>query len=214
MLESLGFPNLLALSLRHLQMDDLRVLGLFPGLESLEVWQSENVRSLAGLELLRGLRSLSLSELGALPTLAPIAAHPHLEELLLAGGIWKDQILACGFGPLAELRELRKLGLYNVRGATDLGPLLGFTRLARLDVATAFFPVEAVARLAKRYPFWAKPRPWLVSHDSIEAKCGRCGGGQVLLLLQRKKRLWCSSCDAVRLQKTLQAFEALIGEPG
>lgn len=214
LLVSLGFPHVRALSLSHLHMEDLRVLAVFPHLEDLEIWQSEDVQSLAGLERVRGLRSLSLFELGILPTLEPIAALSHLEELLLAGGVWKHQKLACDLGPLAELRELKKLALHNVRGATDFGPLLGFNRLVWLDVATALFPVEEVARLAKRYPFWAKQRPWLRSHDYAETKCERCGGGQVLLLLRRKKAVWCPSCDTARLQKTLRAFEALFEEQG
>lgn len=140
-LSEAGFSDLRALSLRHFRSDDLKVLKAFPRLEILEVWQSEQVRSLDGLEALRELRWLALNELGPLPSLSPVAQIAScLEELTLTGGVWKDQILAQDFEPIAALKGLRKLTLLNVRGPSRLTPILGLPQLRELSLATALFP--------------------------------------------------------------------------
>jgi hypothetical protein len=198
------------LSLRHLHSDSLDVLRAFTGLERLEVWQSEQVTSLTGIEVVPGLRSISLSELGTIQSLAPVAKLEHISELLLMGGVWKDQQLACDFTPLAALSALERLTLTNVRGATDLSPLLSFRQLEHLHLATDRFPVDEIARVAATYDFWRRNRPWVVKPEDSATLCDRCGSRLTFLFLQRKKRTWCETCDRERFGKVLGWFEALI----
>lgn len=204
-LVSLGFARLRSLSLRHLRTSDLKLCKAFPRLECLEIWQSETVISIEGISALQQIRWLCLSELGLLPSLEPLSALNSIEELFLSGGIWKDQRLLGDFSPLAALQNLRLLSITNVRGPTDLTPLLGFSQLEELGFATALFPVHEVARLAARYPFWARKRPWLRPLNYLEG-CSGCGGERKILLLQRKKRIWCERCETERLGRILETL--------
>lgn len=213
-LVELGFGDLQSLSLRHLRTDDLAPLKGFPRLTILEVWQSEHVHSLAGLEALKELRWLALHELGPLPSLVPISdLASTLEELLLMGGMWKDQKLSGDFKPLAALKGLRRLTLLNVRGPVDLSPITNLPKLEYLSLATALFPIDQVARVAAAYPFWREQRPWLKRLRMPEQDsdgCSRCGAARSFLHLQRRKRIWCEQCDGARMEKLLADFDRTI----
>ncbi|MBN8731572.1 MAG: hypothetical protein J0L64_13590 [Acidobacteria bacterium] len=206
----IGFPNLRSLNLRFLRAPDLQVLRWFPSVRQLEVWQSNKVTSLSGLEHLPHLNWLLLSELGPLPTLEPIRICAKLESFALTGGIWKPQKLEESFAPIATLRRLRHLMLWGLRGPSDLGPLLDFPALEYLHLPPAPFPLEEVARVAARYPFYAAARPWLVEFEQDMEGCSRCGSKRTLLFLMRKRRFWCKHCDAAKLQRILNEFEALV----
>src|SRR5690606_29934887 len=86
-----SLPRLTALSLRHADADDLAFLSGFDTLETLTVWQSPKLKRLDGIETLSRLTSLILSDLGAIESLAPLAALRGLRSLALTGGIWKTQ---------------------------------------------------------------------------------------------------------------------------
>jgi len=159
-LVSMGFGRLRSLSLRGLNAKDLTNLEGFPHLENLEVWQSGEVTSLA-----------------------PLSALDRLRELFLSGGVWKRQKLSGDFRPLAELRNLQRLTITNIRGPEDFTPLLTFRRLEHLFVATALFPIPEIARLAARYPFRHRQRPWLQPVNAGSDGCAQCGGARKLLLL-------------------------------
>jgi len=215
-LVSLGFDHLRSLTLRDLRASDLALVGAFPHLVSLSIWQSAKVTSLSGIQALPGLRRLSLSELGPLPSLVPLSALQGLQELHLTGGVWKDQKLSGDFTPLASLENLRRLTITNVRGPLDLTPISRYQHLQQLFLATALFPVREVARIAAAYSFWHQQRPWLHSlprSGGVEG-CSRCGGGQTLLLLQRTRGIWCEQCDADKLGRILAKFEQLIQQCG
>ena len=205
----IGGQRLRSLGLRELRSSDLSILNHFPLLENLMIWQSAAVQSLTGIEQSQQLRRLCLSEVGPLSSLRPLSALGALEDLLLTGGVWNDQRLSGDFSPLASLRNLKRLTIAGLRGPTDVTPLLGFDKLEYLWFPTARYPRQQVARLAARYPFWASPRPWVVSVGNPEG-CEACGSDRVLLLLQRSKRIWCEHCDAVRLERTLAEFDTLI----
>ncbi|MBL8218724.1 MAG: hypothetical protein JNL62_05825 [Bryobacterales bacterium] len=204
-----SWEDLRGVSLRHLQEGDLAWLERCPRLEILEVWQSQRVRSLSGLERLQHLRCLALWELGPLPTLAPVAGLAgSLEELILSGGIWKAQELLGDLGPIAQLRNLQKL-ILCVRGPEDLGPILDLPRLSELSLPTAAYSLEEVAKVAASYEFWRKERPWIQRLEDPDG-CPKCGRPRSGLYLRRKKRIWCEVCDAVKLAKVLGDFERLI----
>lgn len=206
----IGLPNLRALSLRFLRAPDLQLLRWFPLMKQLEVWQSNKVTSLSGLEHLPDLNWLCLSELGPLPTLEPLRNCTKLESFALTGGFSKLQKLEGSHEPIATLRRLRHLMLYALRGPSDLGPLLDFPELECLHLPPAPYPLEEVARVAARYPFYAAARPWLVPLEYDRDGCSRCGRKRTFLFLKRKRVNWCEDCDAAKLQRILNEFEALI----
>lgn len=210
---SLGFGKLRSLSLRHLRAKDLTCLASFPQLENLDVWQSESVQSLKGIDSLQHLKWLSLMELGPLPSLEPLICLSKLAELSLSGGVWKFQQLEGDFAPVAALKSLRRLSITSFRGPTDVSPLLGLPLLEDLHIPTALIPVPEVAKLAASYPFWRRKQPWiyrLPSRTYDPKGCPKCGEIRIMLLLQRKKRMWCESCDSVRLKKVLEDLEEQI----
>jgi hypothetical protein len=209
-LVSLGFDRIRSLSLRHLRARDLGMLAHFPQLENFEVFQSETVISIDGIQALQRVRWLAFQELGPLASLEPLTRMHSIEEFFLLGGMWKNQKLLGDFAPLASLTNLRRLAITSVRGPTDLSPLLAFEHLQHLWFPTALFPVPEVARLAARYPFWSEQRPWLQRLEQDPDGCSRCGRPRIFLLLQRKKRVWCEHCDHDRLGRVLDAFESLI----
>ncbi len=208
-LAQIGFANLRALSLRHLRAQDLHVLRLFPQIENVRIWQSNPVTSLEGLQSLPNLRICELTELGTLPSLEPVASHTGLTSLCLSSGIWKSQQVIGDLSPIGILSELRQLILV-VRGPADFTPLHRLAKLEWLHFSPALAPVSEVAKLAARFPFWATNKPWLHHFNGDAEGCARCGSKRTFLYLQRKKRVWCSQCDAQRLNKILDEFESLI----
>jgi hypothetical protein len=90
--------------------------------------------------------------------------------------------------------NLRALSLRHLR-ATDLQVLVHFPQLKRL---------------AARFPCWSKYKPWLCRFDQDMKGCAKCGTKRTFLFLERKKRIWCSECDADRLGKVLSEFDSLI----
>ncbi len=204
-LAALGFDQLRGMSLRELESADLRWLEHFPGLRYLEIWQSPKVRSLAGLETARGLRWLNLWDLGRVEDLGPLGELTELEVLHWSGGVWKAAVAAERLAPLAKL-DLRGLVVGNVAGIRDVGALLGYRRLEVLWAPTAMLPVGEVARLAAAYPWWAKEEPWVDRNRESNPACRQCGGGQVMLLLAKKKRYWCERCEGEKLAAALEEF--------
>ncbi len=200
-LHRIPVPNLRRLSLQHFKGLDLTFVQAFKELEFFEVCQSEQTISLDGIQALRRLRWLSISEVGPLLSLEPLAALEEIEDLFLTSGMWKTQRVLGDLKPLASLKNLRRLALTGA-GPEDLSALLGFTRLEQLWVATALLPMREVARLAAAYPFWGKLRPWLRPPEGSGRQCSRCGGREALLLLRRTKRRWCESCDGGRGWRT------------
>jgi len=204
---ALGLGQLRSLCLRDIDASDLGMLSSFPDLEELQVWQSRKITRLDGIETATGLRWLCLSELGTLESLDPLRALRKLERLLVTGGVWKDQLLNCEFAPIGSLKSLTALCITNVRGPVDLSPLLELDQLTDLALAPAFFPVQEIAKLAARFPFWREQRPWIRALNDDFGACSSCGSSKTAVLLQRKKHIYCSKCDAAILKRTLDSFD-------
>ena len=207
-------PRLTTLSVRHADAGDLQFLGTFATLETLTVWQCPKLTRLDGIERLTRLTALYFNDLGAIESLAPLAALGELRALGLTGGIWTTQ----GLPSLATLRELPKLERLNLMSAKvvdgDLGPLCDLRQLSQLDLSPRNFEPAELARVAAAHPFWRRQLLTLPDFDTWERApgCKKCHGRRKVLFLRRKKLLWCPSCEGAKLAALLADFERLVEE--
>jgi hypothetical protein len=209
------WPALTALSVRHADAGSLHFLSKFvTTLETLTVWQSPKLTRLDGVERLTRLTALYFNDLGAIESLAPIAALTGLRILALTGGIEKTQLLP-PLAPLKALVGLEQLHLMAAKVAdSDLGALTALPHLAKLDLSPRYFEPAELARLAAAHPFFLRDLLALPDFDTWNGApgCKTCKGKRKVLFLRRKKLLWCPRCEGAKLKALLAEFEALVEE--
>jgi hypothetical protein len=214
MLARCRLPRLKVLSIRHVDADDFGFLAGFVTLDTLTVWQSPKVKRLHGIERLTRLTTLGLTELGAIESLAPLAALTELRSLALAGGVWTTQGLP-SLAPLRTLARLERLSLVAAKAIDgDLGPLCDLPCLTHLDLSPRNFEPAEIARVAAAHPFW---RRQLLDLDDFDQwahtpGCKKCGSHRKVLFLRRKKLLWCPRCEGAKLAALMADFERLVEE--
>jgi hypothetical protein len=214
MLARCRLPRLTVLSIRHVDADDFGFLSGFVTLDTLTVWQSPKVKRLDGIERLTRLTTLGLTELGAIESLAPLAALTELQSLGLSGGMSTTQMLP-SLAPLRALTGLEKLSLMAAKVSDgDLGPLCDLSGLTHLDLPPRNFEPAQIARVAAAHPFWRQQLLTLPDFDQWAgtAGCKKCGTGRKVLFLRRKKLLWCPRCEGAKLAALVADFERLVEE--
>ena len=213
-LAGLRLPRLTTLSVRHADAGDLHFLAGFTTLETLTVWQCPKLTRLDGIEQLTRLTTLSFNDLGAIESLAPLAALTGLRILALTGGVWTTQ----GLPSLAPLRALTRLERLNIMSAKvfegDLSPLADLQRLSHLDLSPRYFEHVEIARLATAHPFWLRELLALPEFDTWNGApgCKKCKSRRKILFLRRKKLLWCPRCEGAKLAAHIEEFERLVEE--
>jgi hypothetical protein len=209
-----GLPRLTTLGVRHADAGDLQFLAGRATLETLTVWQCSNLTRLDGIERLTGLTSLYFNDLGAIESLAPLAALTGLRILALTGGVDSTQALP-SLAPLRALGKLEQLHLTSAKVIDgDLGPLADLKRLARLDLSPRYFEPDELARLAATHPFFLRELLALPDFDTWDGApgCKTCKSRRKILFLRRKKLLWCPRCEAAKLAAHVEGFERLVEE--
>jgi len=211
----LRLPKLATLRLRHVDADDLTFLERFAAtLQTLNVWQSPKIKRLDGVERLTKLGALTIGELGAIESLAPLAAMPGLRVLALTGGVEQAQQLP-SLAPLRALTGLEQLSIEASKVADgDLGPLAALAGVTELALSPRFFDPEEIAAVAAAHPAWHRKLTTLGDFDKWAGTkgCKKCGTGRKVLFLRRKKLLWCPQCEGAKLAANLAAFEQLVEE--
>ncbi len=213
-LAGLRLPRLTTLSVRHADAGDLQFLAGFTTLETLTVWQCPKLTRLDGIEQLTRLTTLSFNDLGAIESLAPLAALTGLRNLALTGGVWTTQ----GLPSLAPLRALTGLERLNIMSAKvfegDLSPLADLPRLSHLDLSPRYFEHVEIARLAAAHPLWLRELLALPDFDTWNGApgCKKCKSRRKILFLRRKKLLWCPRCEGAKLAAHIEEFERLVEE--
>lgn len=209
----LRLARLATLRLRHVDADDLRFLAKFAAtLQTLNVWQSPKIKRLDGVERLTRLTALYIGELGAIESLAPLAAMSGLRILALTGGVEQAQKLP-SLAPLGALAGLERLSIEASKVVDgDLGPLVGLARLTELELSPRFFDPEEIAAVAAAHPAWHRKLTTLGDFDKWAGTkgCKKCGTGRKVLFLRRKKLLWCPHCEGAKLAANVAAFEQLV----
>lgn len=122
----LMLPQLTALAIYGVQMEDLTPLAHLPALEKLTL-SAAGIPSLEGLEALPALRSLSLRD-SKLTDLSLLPAQKGITELALL-----DNDDLSGVSSLAQMTQLTGLSLSG-DALSDLSPIASLTGLKRLSI--------------------------------------------------------------------------------
>jgi hypothetical protein len=205
-------PALTTLGVRHADAGDLQFLAELAPLEILSVWQSPKLTRLDGVERLTRLTQLYFNDLGAIESLAPLAALPGLKILALTGGIEKTQALP-SLAPLRALGQLETLHLMSTKVAEgDLGPLADLPPLTHLDLSPRYFEPAEIARVAAAHPSFLRALLTLPDFDTWNGApgCKTCKSRRKILFLRRKKLLWCPRCEGAKLAAHVAEFERLV----
>jgi hypothetical protein len=207
-------PRLTTLSVRHADAEDFEFLSGFVTLDTLTVWQSPKLKRLDGIERLTRLTIIGLTELGAIESLAPLAALTGLRSLGLSGGMNTTQMLP-SLAPLRTLTGLERLNLTAAKVSDgDLDPLCDLSGLTHLELPPRGFEPAEIARVAAAHPFWRRQLLQLQDFDQWAGTggCKKCGTHRQVLFLRRKKLLWCPKCEGAKLAALVADFERLVEE--
>lgn len=201
-------------SLRHLFLGGLRVadctsLARLRMLESLSLETAHKVRNLDPLGELDQLTALGVLHFKSVRSLAPLRTLKRLRALAVAGSMWTRMTVE-SLSPLSELKELRLLHLTNRKPQDEsLEALHELKSLEKLECGN-FYPMEQFARLRA-----ALPRTrchWFSPAESMPiGECKKCGQASLVMLSGKGTRTACRSCDAVRIRRHEDAFNAIAG---
>ena len=135
-------PGLQRLVIHDFRLPDVGPLARLDSLTELTIAGSPKLKSLTGVERLRGLRRLILFDNCNYPDVRALAALVDLETLCLEGGFSK-QLKLPTLEPLGDLHKLRRLRLASLRVADrSLRPLHGLMSLREVFIARVFSPGE------------------------------------------------------------------------
>ena len=188
-------------------LTDLSALRRLSRLEILVLHQIQTLRSLRSLEGLTGLTALRLFDLRGIQSLEPLGGLGGLRVLAVEGGWTAPPMTLDSLSPLAALSELEYLYLTAVR-VTDrsLRPLHGLVKLRRIEMVGTL-PTEEYAQLAAALP--GVECDWFAPYVVVpDGRCERCGGQQLILTGGRRWQA-CERCDAQRVRKHVEIFEAI-----
>lgn len=210
LLADLGQTSLEELNLRWFSAPDLTSFELPSALKAMSIWQSNRLKSLAGIEIAKGLEKLELRENGNPLDLSALESLSKLTTLAIEGGYDKAQRVV-GSQVLNGL-PLKSLKLINVDGADfDLAGVASIERLQHLDIATHVFEPEHLAILAAAKPWYMDQLMKLEEAEPfLSDPCKKCGDTKVKLFLKNAKMLWCPTCESDKLQFHLEQFEMLV----
>lgn len=198
-----SLPELRELVVYEYRERDLTAVARATALESLAVWYAPRLRSLAGVEHLRGLRELIVGDVrGPLP-LDEVASLASLETMSMEGGMWRP-LAVPSLQPLASLERVERLRIASIKVEDQsLAPLRGLSRVRDVFIANQF-PLEEFARLAAAWPEVKSESLHPVRPAGIE--CGKCRGKRTVLLTGGRG-LKCDTCDAPAIDRHIARFE-------
>ena len=151
-LDKLPLENL---TLRWLSAPDLQGIPLPPGLQTLTIWHSPKLKSLAGVEKATKLKELHLRENGQLEHAKALASLDSLRVFSLEGGYGAPQKVI-SLKPLLGLK-LESIKMVNVAvGDGDATPLAQMKSLQNIDIFPKTFPPDVLAKLCLAHPEYFK----------------------------------------------------------
>lgn len=197
------------LELRWLSAPDLRDVPFPDTLETLMVWHSAKVRSMAGIETARNLRELTWRKNVMLEDGSALRHLPHLRALSIEGDINGDQKIATL--DFLEPLILDRLALNGVDGAKiDLSPVARMRQPRELLLNGRCFAVTEVAKVAAVNPVFYDSIMNLEDVPAGEMYCDVCPGQIKIMRLRGKKLFWCADCDRDAIERELQQFHDLV----
>lgn len=189
------------LKVYQMRVADLSLLGAMTRLEELCLNWNTKALSLAGLEHLRGLKTLAIYDFPKVQSLSPLSALVGLKILDLQGGMWKPLKLD-SLEPLGVLTGLEQLRLINLKVADDGLAALCTLRGLRQLVVSNQFPTEAYAHLSVclRDVECSMFQPYIALGSPV--------GGKDIMVVGKGKPFLNSANDAVKLGKYCAEFAA------
>lgn len=197
-----------ALQLKWSNLVSLEPLRALSKLRHLWIGSSTRVTSLEPIAALTGLRFLSIENFKLIQDFTPLEKLTSLETLWVTGSMWTRQDVG-SLEVFARMPWLQSLAL-DTKYVKSLKPLAALTTLKTLDVGGKL-PLEEYAWLAGKLPNtecrWFAP--WLDVAGRGFNVCERCKQDAKVLATGRGGGLMCRHCDADKLGKRSDAFEAV-----
>ncbi len=196
-----------SLQIKWSNLTSLAPITALSQLRHLWIGSSTRVAAIEPLAGLSALRFLNLENFKLIQDFSPLEKLTSLETLWVTGSMWTRQNVG-SLEPFARMHWLRSLAL-DTKYVKSLRPLAALTGLESLDVGGKL-PLEEYAWLAARLPHTECRRfaPWLdVAGRGFDA-CERCKQDAKVLATGRGGGLLCRHCDADKLRKRAEVFEA------
>lgn len=197
-----------ALQIKWSNLTSLEPLTALQDLRHLWIGSSTRIASIEPLAALAGLRFLSIENFKLIQDFSPLEKLTSLETLWVTGSMWTRQDVG-SLETFARMHWLRSLAL-DTQYVKGLKPLAALTGLETLDVGGRL-PLEEYAWLAGKLPNtqcrWFAP--WLDVAGHGFNVCERCKQDAKVLATGKGGGLMCRHCDADKLRKRGDAFEAV-----
>ncbi|MFZ7757077.1 leucine-rich repeat domain-containing protein [Bacillus thuringiensis] len=185
-----------------MRVEDLSSLQKLSNLQQLYMCWNTKAKTLWDIDYNKKLKSLLIDDFSKLEDLSALSKCTQLNTFYMGGGIntaMKVQTLK----PLAELQQLQKLTLMNLKVKDDsLEPLMQLKNLKELSLSNQF-KVEEYAKLSVALPYTVCEsfKPYVYMNDAID--------GKNIMVTGRRRPVLNSKTDTVKMQKYEEQFKKL-----
>ncbi len=209
-LDGLDQLPLESLELRWYSGPDLTHVPLPKTLKHFHVWHCGKLRSLDGLEAAPQLEELIYDDNCRLDNTDALSSLTQLKRLQLSGSRGSSNHKISSIEAISNL-PIEALAMFAIDGKElDLTPITRLKKLKTLDLNGLDFAPTELAKVAAAFPWFFEQLLDLEDMDISGFACKKCNGTQKKLFLQRKKWLWCPSCNQAGIDKALDEFRELV----
>ncbi len=185
---------------------DLTKAGAIKSLERLYIGSCTQVESLSGLKNLPNLRWLEMSELKKIRDISDIECLTNLVGLRFTGGMFSKQCLD-SIAPISNLQNLEYLDLHGLKVESgDISPIAELKNLRYLDLPI-YYELSDFARIYASLP---NCDHGIYAYRKTGTTCSKCGQGELVLPMAKRKRQLCLVCDDKKVSKLESEFMALV----
>lgn len=203
-------PNLQGLYIKWSDIRSLEPIAKLQQLTHLHIGGAPSVQALESLHALPYLVDLELSKVGATSNLDFLRGLPQLRSLALSGD--RNSIKALkieSLAPLASLGELQRLELSCVSLLEEsLAPIGELSKLQHLLLSNQF-EMKELAQLAARMPQVSCDLFVPIGEPVDWTRCKKCKQPRTIPLTGKRKPWLCLDCDAERITRHINEFNAL-----
>lgn len=194
--------------LYHLTTDSLLGIGKLHKTLRLAIEWATQISDLTPVFRMEWLQSLYVSDLRLLRSLAGIESLKGLTELHLSGnaGSLNPPLRLSSIKPLVRLKNLQRLELQNVRlEDDDVTPIASISALKELVIAPNF-DRKQLAFLARSLN--AQLKEPITACAESRTPCSHCGNPQ-FLFTGRRMPILCRNCEGAKFDRLTLEFEEL-----
>lgn len=196
-----------ALQIKWSNLVSLEPIIALGELRHLWIGSSTRIQSIEPLTTLTKLTFLSIENFKLIHDFSPLEKLTSLEVLCVTGSMWTRQNVG-SLEPFARMRWLRSLAL-DTKYVASIRPLAALKQLEFLDLGGKL-PLQEYAWLAAKLPH--TECRWFAPYLDVAGRgfgpCLRCKHDSKVIGTGRGGTVMCRHCDADKLQKRIDAFEA------